>query len=166
MPALTNDPNNPYLYDTAVRVFDNGKNAYAPENDTPEGLTRYNASLRNQVNAEITGGLCTSHVILSSVNSERFSPEIVALYGFVEYTRKNLKTGEEEMRIGQHAVQCGFSDYAIMELTKNPGACVVFDNGFMYTSRHSPNGKYTPMVIRYTDGPRQPRKRKAYTRKG
>lgn len=165
MPASTNDPNDPYLYDTAARIFENGKNAYALENDNAEGMARYNGSMRNQVNAEITGGLCHTHVILSAVNSERFSPQIVALYGMVEYTRENLTTGEKEMRIGQHAVQCGFSDYAISELTLTPGNCVIFDGGFMYTSRRSDNGKYTPMVIRYTDGPRQPKKRKPYTRK-
>lgn len=162
MPTNFNDTENAYTANTTSDII-GSPTLYTAENDTLPNLRKMAASIRRYVNLEHGNG---NNAVMSAEYADRLGAEVVARYGFVEFTKINLKTGEKLMRIGYHAVTGGnFPLTVIMAHSVAPGQIVTLDGDTMYISKESDNGKYTKPVIRYTAGPRQKRQRKPYTRK-
>lgn len=172
MPTNSNDPRNSYTFDTAKRIFQNGLNAYASENDTPEGLRVYAESTRNQQNKLMAG--INSHVILSGVNAEKLNFEwcelsgfeIVGAYGFVNFYYHPADDSEVIWRIGAHALQSGFPPEVIATLTAqlvkyNDTRIILCEDGASFSATMSDNGKYEEVKIKAVKNKRYKRNRRS-----
>lgn len=146
---------NGYNNDTGKAAL-NGVNPYSAEGDKPENQTRYMESSRNQINKSLTG--INSHVVYSAKIAQALAPycddeitpyEVISRWRFVNfyYQPADYDTGRV-WKIGSDAFNNGFPPAILVELTRNVGNEIRCEDGSMFYSTESQNGKYTPVKIK------------------